>query len=79
MDFKKKSGYQSLKKSYVHVEEPFEAPVTIPYNEWVQYVASGQNTLYGGAIVPGGTMDDGAVYTGHVRQNPFTAGGFSSY
>ena len=76
MDFKKKSTYQSLDKSYA---EFFEAPVTIPYDEWIRYVASGKNTLYGGAIVPGSTMDDGAVYTGHVRQNPFTAGGFSSY
>lgn len=76
MDFKKKSGYQTLEKTYV---EPYEAPVTIPYDEWAQYVANGENTLYGGAIVPGGTTEDGAVYTGHVRQNPFTAGGFSAY
>lgn len=77
MDMKKKSRYQSLDKSYT--AETYEAPVTIPLNQWVDYVASGQNTLYGGAIVPGGTMDDGAVYVGHVRQNPFTAGAFSSY
>jgi hypothetical protein len=75
MDFKKPGGYQSLQQSYPVqiIMEPFEAPVTLPYDEWVRYVAQGQNTLYGGAIVPGGTEENGAVYSGHVRQNPFTA------
>lgn len=64
------TNYRPLDDSY----ELFEAPVTVPLSQWSDYVSSGANTLYGGAIVPGGTMDDGAVYSGHVRQNPFTAG-----
>lgn len=71
MDLKKKKPvYQTLAKSY----EQYAPPVTLPYPDWVNYVSSGDNTLYGDAIVPGGTTDDGAVYTGHVRQNPWTAG-----
>ena len=61
--------------------ENYEAKITIPYNQWRQYVSSGLNTLYGGAIIPGGTggsmapggtgggnWTQGAVYSGHVRQ-----------
>ena len=54
--------------------EYYVPAVTIPYDEWANYVGNGDNTLYGDAIVPGGTIDDGAVYSGHVRQNPWTAG-----
>lgn len=54
--------------------EYYVPAVTIPYDQWANYVASGDNTLYGDAIIPGGTVDDGAVYAGHVRQNPWTAG-----
>ena len=75
MDFKRKASYGNVHRAYPSMVEMFEAPVTLPYNQWVQYVATGQNTLYDGAIVPGGTEENGAVYTGHVRQNPFTAGG----
>lgn len=65
------SSYQKISEFKIEYYAP---PVTIPLNEWSDYVASGDNTLYGDAIVPGGTMDDGAVYSGHVRQNPWTAG-----
>jgi len=54
-------------------KENYSPPVTLSLPEWQDYVASGQNTFPGDAIVPGGTMDDGAVYQGHVRQNPYTA------
>jgi len=53
--------------------EFYEAPVTLSLPAWRRYVGNGYNTLYGGAIVPGGTEENGAVYSGHVRQNPFTA------
>jgi len=66
---KTKSIYHSLVKSY----EEYVPPVSLSYPEWVNYVSSGQNTLYGDAIVPGGTTEDGAVYIGHIRQNPWTA------
>ena len=53
--------------------EEYEAPVTLSLPEWRDYVASGKNTLYAGAIIPGGTEQvpwggGGAVYSGHVRQ-----------
>ena len=52
--FRKPFRYPSLQHSYPSSfsVEPFEAPVTLPYDEWVRYVADGKNTLYGGAIVP---------------------------
>lgn len=72
MDYKKKAIYHNLKKSYTI--EPYQAPVTMSYPEWIRFVSKGENTLYGDAVVPSGTIDNGAVYVGHVRQNPFTAG-----
>lgn len=52
--------------------EKYQAPVTLSLPEWQNYVASGKNTLYAGAIVPGGTegpaWGSSAVYSGHVRQ-----------
>ena len=56
------------------VKEKYGGPVTLPLNEWREYVASGKNTLYGsGGVIPGGTMSTpfgggGAVYAGTVRQ-----------
>uniref|UniRef100_A0A6C0K1W0 Uncharacterized protein n=1 Tax=viral metagenome TaxID=1070528 RepID=A0A6C0K1W0_9ZZZZ len=54
-------------------KEEYSPPVTLTLPQWRQYVAQGQNTFPGDAIVPGGTTADGAVYVGHVRQNPYTA------
>ena len=56
-------------------------PITMPLNEWQEYVASGQNTLQlSGGVIPSGTEqtgfgNSGAVFKGNVRQNPFTVGG----
>ena len=56
------------------VYEKYGGPVTLPFDEWREYVASGKNTLYGsGGVIPGGTMNTpfgggGAVYSGTVRQ-----------
>jgi hypothetical protein len=47
--------------------ESYEPRVTLPYNEWRQYVASGSNTLYAGTVIPGSTFA-GTVYRGHVHQ-----------
>lgn len=45
------------------------APVTIPWDQWQQYVASGQNTILGaGGVIPGGTEIDGSVISGPVNQ-----------
>jgi hypothetical protein len=67
----KKYNYISVKK--LDENEYYTPPITLSLPRWSQYVANGYNTLYDDAIIPGGTMDNGAVYTGHVRQNPFTA------
>jgi hypothetical protein len=64
--------YLSLLAAYPS-DEPYVPPVTLALPDWASYVASGQNTLYGDAVVPGDTTMGGAVYTGHMRQNPFTA------
>lgn len=32
-------------------------------------MSDGVNTLYGDAIIPGDTSNEGAVYKGHVHQN----------
>lgn len=56
------------------IAERYGGPVTLPLNEWQEYVASGKNTLYGsGGVIPGGTMStpfggNGAVFAGNVRQ-----------
>ena len=75
-------GYGSIRSAYPPCvaaapddkdKEEYSPPVTLTLPQWRRYVAQGQNTFPGDAIVPGGTTADGAVYTGHVRQNPFTA------
>lgn len=74
-------GYGSIRSAYPPCvmcitgdeKEDYSPPVTISLPQWRQYVADGQNTFPGDAIVPGGTTADGAVYVGHVRQNPYTA------
>lgn len=64
--------YSSLKNTW-SVSENYEPRVTLSLNKWNQYVSEGKNTLYGGAIIPGGTVSlpmggGGAVYSGTVRQ-----------
>lgn len=55
-------------------KECYEPKVTLPLHKWREYVATGKNTLYAGAIIPAGTehlpgdVGGGAVYSGHVRQ-----------
>jgi len=63
-----------LKIPHAYPQENYSPPVTVSLPEWSNYVSNGENTLYGDSIIPGGTDEDGAVYSGHVRQNPFTAG-----
>ena len=57
-------------------KENYSPTVTMPYSNWVNYVSSGKNVMYGDAIIPSGTVqtgfgNSGAVYKGHVRQNPY--------
>jgi hypothetical protein len=53
--------------------EFYTYPITMPFYKWRNYITSGENTLYGDALSPDGTMINGAVQMGHVRQNPMTA------
>jgi len=55
------------------LKETYEAPITIPYSNWVDYLVGGYNTSLGGAVIPGGTTLGGAVIIGHPRQNFETA------
>jgi hypothetical protein len=47
--------------------ESYEPRVTLPYDQWRNYVGDGLNTLYAGAVIPGNTFG-GTVYQGHVHQ-----------
>ena len=59
-------AYARLKDTWsLTTKERYVPPVTLPYDQWVQYVASGDNTLLGsGGVIPGGTV-----------RTPFSAGG----
>lgn len=54
--------------------EPYVAPVTLPYDQWIRYVSRGDNVLLGsGGVISGGTVQtpfggSRAVYKGYVRQ-----------
>jgi len=68
---------KSPKYSYPKVQscwqEPYQPPITVSLPLWSDWVAKGYNTLYDGVIIPSDTILDNSVYTGHVKQNPFTA------
>jgi hypothetical protein len=72
-------SYSKLKDTWIgmvrykNFTENYTPRITIPYPQWQRYISEGNNTLYGDAIIPGGTMQtgfgqSGAVYKGHVRQ-----------
>tara|TARA_B110000908_G_C9848117_1_gene268671 strand:- start:105 stop:359 length:255 start_codon:yes stop_codon:yes gene_type:complete len=51
--------------------EFYVPPVTLSLPQWRNYVSNGYNTLYGDAIIPGGTVNSGwmsgnSVYSGTV-------------
>ena len=54
--------------------ENYESKITMPFDQWQEFVAKGGNTMYlPGGIIPSGTEqtaggNSGAVYKGHVRQ-----------
>lgn len=64
----KKYNYKNIK-----IYESFVPPVTLNMPQWRNYISNGYNTLYGDSIIPGDSEMDGAVYSGHVKQNPMTA------
>lgn len=55
------------------LKETYEAPITMSYSNWADYVGGGYNTSLGGAVIPGGTSLGGAIINGHPRQNFETA------
>jgi len=78
MSYKKSKDYWSGLEKYnlsgkKYILEKYTPPVTMPFNDWQQYVASGNNVLSGsGGIIPSGTVQTafgggGTVYRGHVR------------
>lgn len=57
---------------YRNLVESYSPSVTMSYPDWVDYVSTGSNVFFGDAVYPSKTLG-GAVYAGHVRQNPMTA------
>jgi hypothetical protein len=66
--------YNLVGKKTSKVIESYVPPVTMPFGQWQQYVASGNNVLLGsGGVIPSGTVQTpfgggGAVYSGTIRQ-----------
>lgn len=66
-------GILSLVLHKLNISHCEQYRVTLNLPEWQKWVADGKNTLYGDAIISGGTVNtgwggNGAVYRGHVRQ-----------
>ena len=69
-----KKNYAVLKNTWlkpVPIEiESYEPRVTMSLPEWKDYISDGKNVLYGSAIIPNGSVnngiENGAVYNGHV-------------
>lgn len=61
-------NYLEIKNAYI-LKENYAPQVTLSEDQWQNYVENGVNTLYGDAIIPGDTSNEGAVYKGHVHQN----------
>ena len=67
--------YQKLSSCWNHenIIEEYN-PVTIPLQEYQNYLASGQNAIDASGGVRIGGAAPGGVITGNVRQNAYTAG-----
>lgn len=72
-----KSSYKILENTWCscpEIKENYEQRVTLPLNEWREYVISGKNTLLGsGGIIPSGNIripfgGNSSVLKGKVRQ-----------
>jgi hypothetical protein len=50
----------ATKPIYKTIVESYVPPVTLSLPAWRRYVANGYNTLYGDAIIPGGSEDNAA-------------------
>lgn len=58
----------------IQIQEDYVQPVTVSYPEWVRTITDGNTRPFVDAVYPSGTVGDGAVLAGHVRQNVMTAG-----
>lgn len=72
----RKYHYTSLKNTWetkpTNFTENYESKITMSYKDWQDFVASGNNSLLSGGIIPSGTVqtaggNSGAVYKGTVR------------
>ena len=55
------------------VQEFYVAPVTASYPEWVNTITEGNTRPFVDTIRMRGSVGNGAVLQGHVRQNAMTA------
>lgn len=55
------------------LKEPYVQPVTVSYPTWVHTITDGNTRPFVDAVYPSGTIANGAVLSGHVRQNVMTA------
>jgi hypothetical protein len=69
-------NYAILKNTWTcknqEITEGYEPKVTMSLPEWKDYIADGKNVLYGSAIIPNSSVnngfENGAVYKGTVGQ-----------
>tara|TARA_Y100000389_G_scaffold114689_1_gene111835 strand:+ start:79 stop:354 length:276 start_codon:yes stop_codon:yes gene_type:complete len=68
-------SYKKLSSCWDHekIIEEYN-PVTVPLQDYQNYLASGQNAIDASGGVKLGEAAPGGVITGHVRQNGYTAG-----
>ena len=68
-------SYKKLSSCWEHekfIEE--YNPVTIPLQDYQNYLASGQSAIDASGGIKLGQAGPGGVIMGHVRQNPYTSG-----
>jgi hypothetical protein len=71
-------NYAILKNTWIckptepEITEGYEPKVTMSLSEWGDYIGDGKNVLYGSAVIPNGSVnngvENGAVYKGTVGQ-----------
>jgi len=68
-------SYAFLKNTWINkeeIKEGYEPKITMSFPEWRDYIGDGKNVLYGSAIIPSGSVnngfENGAVYKGQVSR-----------
>lgn len=57
----------------INIHEDYVPPVTVSYPQWVSLITDGNTRPFVDAVYPSDTVANGAVLSGHVRQNVMTA------